>query len=169
MSASSQTAPASVFPNLAPSVLVISGVTRACACVPRARRIRSTPAVMLPHWSLPPHLEKAAVAVEQGHVVVGLQQHVAELGVRDPTGQPALDRLLGEHVVDAEVLADVPHEVDGAYLFEPVRVIDQEGRVVLRVEVQEPRELRSDALQVRLKALAREQRTLLRTCRPGHR
>ena len=59
------------------------------------------------------------------------------------------------------MLADVPHEVDGAYLFEPVRVVDQEGRVILRVEVQKPRELRSDALQVRLKALAREQRTLL--------
>jgi len=64
----SQTVPASVLPNLVPDAVVTSGKTRpwasglafsACGpCAlsrsPRNRRIRSAPAVMFPHWSLPP-------------------------------------------------------------------------------------------------------------------
>jgi hypothetical protein len=51
---SSQTAPASVFPNFTPLVVVTSGITRPCTFRPRMRRISSMPAVMFPHWSLPP-------------------------------------------------------------------------------------------------------------------
>ena len=44
--------------------------------------------------------------------VVGLQEHVAELGEREPALEPDLDRVLGEHVRDREVLAGVAQEVD---------------------------------------------------------
>ena len=53
-SGSSQTVPDSVLPNLVPSDFVISGVVSACALPPSMRRMRSTPATMLPHWSEPP-------------------------------------------------------------------------------------------------------------------
>ena len=49
MAASSQIVPPSVLPNLLPSALVSSGVARAWTRSPDARRINSTPAVMLPH------------------------------------------------------------------------------------------------------------------------
>ncbi len=51
---SSQTAPASVFPNLVPAAVVTSGDVIACASSAGVRRISSIPAVMFPHWSLPP-------------------------------------------------------------------------------------------------------------------
>ena len=51
--------------------------------------------------------------VEMGEVV-RLEEHVAELGERQPALQPDLDRVLGEHVRDREVLAGVAQEVDQA-------------------------------------------------------
>ena len=55
MAGSSQTVPLSVLPNFVPSALVSNGVASACTRAPSARRTSSTPAVMLPHWSLPPN------------------------------------------------------------------------------------------------------------------
>ena len=46
--------PEAVLPNFVPSALVISGVANACAETPSTRWMRSSPAVRLPHWSLPP-------------------------------------------------------------------------------------------------------------------
>ena len=43
-----------------------------------------------------------------------LQQHVAELGEREPRLEPHLDGVLGEHVRHREVLADVAQEVEQA-------------------------------------------------------
>ena len=58
-------------------------------------------------------LQRAAVPLVQLHVVVGLQQHVAELGVGDAvTFEPAPDRVAVEHHVHREVLADVAEELD---------------------------------------------------------
>ncbi len=54
-SGSSQSAPPSVLPNLVPSDLVSSGVANACTGACSTRWIRSSPAVRLPHWSLPPN------------------------------------------------------------------------------------------------------------------
>jgi hypothetical protein len=87
--------------------------------------------------------------------VVGLEQHVAELGVGDAlvgAGQPGLHRVLGHHLVDGEVLPDVPQEVEQGQGLEPVSVVDQEGTgpVVgpgVR-EVEEAVELLPDALEV---------------------
>ena len=61
-------------------------------------------------------LHVAAVVEVQAEEVVGLQQHVAELGVGDPLVralEAALDRLLGHHLVDREVLAHVAQELEG--------------------------------------------------------
>ena len=96
------------------------------------------------------HLENAAVSVVQCEEVVGLQQHIAELGVGDSVGHSAADGLLGEHVVDAEVLAHVAHEVNRVDLFQPVGIVDEERRIVPGVEIQVSRQLRPDALQVLL-------------------
>ena len=59
-------------------------------------------------------LQGAAVAAEQLEEVQALQELVAELGVGDALlgVQPGRDGVLGDHLVDAEVLADVPQEVD---------------------------------------------------------
>ena len=46
--------PLSVFPNLPPSALVMSGQVKANTSPPLVRRISSAPVVMLPHWSEPP-------------------------------------------------------------------------------------------------------------------
>ena len=53
------------------------------------------PAVMLPHWSLPPICSSQPCSVVQVHEVVGLQEHVAELGVAQ-AGVVALQPLLTE-------------------------------------------------------------------------
>ena len=50
---------------------------------PGRRRMRSMPAVMLPHWSEPPTCSSQPWSLVQHAVVVGLQQHVAELGEGD--------------------------------------------------------------------------------------
>ena len=47
------------------------------------RRARSIPAVMLPHWSLPPTCNWQPKLLVQMNKVVRLQQHIAELGVAD--------------------------------------------------------------------------------------
>ncbi|CFE46322.1 Uncharacterised protein [Mycobacterium tuberculosis] len=53
-------------------------------------------------------LQRAAVAPVQFDVVVGLQQQVAEFGVRDPLPrQTPPDGVAGQHHVDREVLADI--------------------------------------------------------------
>src|SRR5881397_3207640 len=65
------------------------------------------------------HLDGAALAPEQVQEIVRLEQHVAELGVRDARVEPRLHRLLLEHHVHAEVLADVAQEVHEALLPEP--------------------------------------------------
>ena len=63
-------------------------------------------------------------------VVVGLEQHVAELGVGDAllgALEAGLDGLLGDHLVDGEVLADVAEEVDEAVAAEPLGVVEQQA------------------------------------------
>ena len=59
-------------------------------------------------------LQPAAVALVQLEEVVRLQQHVRELGVRDPLLarlEARLDGVALDHLVDREVLADVAQEV----------------------------------------------------------
>ena len=115
-SAVSQTAPLSVLPNLLPSALVTSGAVspNASTCA-ASRRIRSMPATMLPHWSEPADLHASRRAFVQVQEVVRLQQHVAELGVADAllaALQALAHRVLLDHHVDREVLADVAQHLD---------------------------------------------------------
>ncbi len=73
------------------------------------------------------HLQLAAVVPVEVVVVVGLQQHVAELGVGDAMlpRHPSLHALPGDHLVDRDVLADVTQEVQEAQLPRPVEVVHQ--------------------------------------------
>jgi hypothetical protein len=96
--------------------------------------------------------------------VVRLQQRVAELGVRDPilTFDAPLHRLLGQHRVHGEMLADIAHEFDRAELRQPVSVIDQARRILRVLEIQEASHLLPNTLDVLLDTLGREQLTLSR-------
>ena len=91
-------------------------------------------------------LQPAAVPPVQLHVVVGLQQHVAELGVGDALAlEPAPDGVSVQHDVDRKVLADVAQEFDRAQLGRPGQVVLDNragGRIV---EVDEPLQLPADA------------------------
>ena len=89
------------------------------------------------------HLELDAERPVQVGEVVCLEQHVAELGERQPALQADLDRVLGEHVRDREVLAGVAQELDQRELAEPVEVVDQD-RAGPRREVEEALELAPD-------------------------
>ena len=105
------------------------------------------------------HLKLAAVLVVQHEIVVSLEQHVAELRVRDPLlpVHPSRDRLLTQHVVDGEVLAHISQEVGQPDLPQPVCVVDNARRVGLRVEVQKMGELEADVLDVLVDLLDRQQ------------
>src|SRR3954452_17925739 len=72
-------------------------------------------------------LQLTALVLVQPPVVEGLQEHVGELGVRDPVLalDPGLDRLAGEHLVDRDVLADVPQEGQQRHVPGPVVVVDE--------------------------------------------
>ena len=60
------------------------------------------------------HLELDAELPMELQEVGRLEEHVAELGVRQAGLEPVLDRILGQHVRDREVLADVAQEVEQA-------------------------------------------------------
>jgi hypothetical protein len=95
--------------------------------------------------------------------VVGLQQHVAELGVGDALVgvlEPGPHRLLGQHGVDGEVLAHVAEEVDDRHGRQPVGVVDQGGARRARAEVQHGLQLPADARGVGLDLLPGEERPL---------
>jgi len=104
------------------------------------------------------HLERAAVIQVQAQKVVGLQQHVAELGEGQALFalQPRLDRVLSRHVVDGEVLADVAQELDQVELAQPVGVVEQQRRVGHALKGQEMGKLGLDPFQVASKLLLRK-------------
>ena len=60
--------------------------------------------------------------------------------------EPGAHRLLGDHLVDREVLADVAQELHQSELPEPLPVVDEEGAGI--GEVEERLELLADAGQV---------------------
>ncbi len=91
-------------------------------------------------------LQHASVSAMKLQVVQALEHLVAELGVADPACLEAgAHRLLGEHPVHAEVLADVAQEVDRRQRLGPIEVVRQHGRVVT-LEADEPLDLPTDAL-----------------------
>ena len=129
---------------------------------------RGTPHHVDPRGDVPPliapaHLQFDAVSVVQMPEVVRLQEHVAELGVReaDLAGQAGLHRVLGEHLTDRDVLADIAKELQHRHRCRPLGVVDQGRRVALRAEVQEALQLRLDRGDVVVEFLACEQVALL--------
>ena len=109
------------------------------------------------------HLDLDVVGLVQVPEVVGLEQHVAELGVRDAgvTGETGLDRLLRHHLVDRDVLADVAEEVEHAGAGGPVGVVDQRRLIRTWLEVEDPLQLELDARHVVSELVTAEQVALL--------
>ena len=63
----------------------------------------------------------------EAEVVVGLQEHVGELGVRDGfvwIFDALFDGFFGHHVVDGDVFADLAEEIDVAHVGIEVFVVD---------------------------------------------
>ena len=88
-------------------------------------------------------LETAALVLVEPEVVVALEQLVAELceghSLTGFAGKTLLHGVLGHHIVDCDVLAHVPDEVQERVVLHPVVVV-HELRLVRRVgvEVQDP-------------------------------
>jgi hypothetical protein len=109
----------------------------------------------------PAELQRHAVASPQLEEVVRLEQHVRELGVRDPRVHPRAHRVLLEHVVDGEVLPDVAQEVHEVQRVQPHSVVAHPRRV-RPLEGEEPLELAADPVRVRRDLFRREQLPLRR-------
>ena len=92
------------------------------------------------------HLHAAAIAAEQLQEVVALHEHVVELQERQALFHALLVALGGEHAVDGEVDADLAQEVDVVEAAQPVRVVDDQGLAVRKVE--EAAHLLLDAVHV---------------------
>ena len=76
--------------------------------------------------------------------------------------EAALDRLLGHHVVDGEVLADIAQKIEEADRPQPVDVVaHQRGVGRPGGEVEKPLELPANPLRVVLDLLEGQQRSLL--------
>ena len=77
-------------------------------------------------------LQRAIVLSEQMQEVVTLQNHVRELGVGNALLtilQSVAHRVLLDHLIDAEVLADIPEHVEVRHRFQPVQIVDQGGGI----------------------------------------
>ena len=129
-------------------------------------------------------LQLAAVAIEQMDEVVRLQQHVAEFGVAHSrlgvplvaAAEPTLHRVLGQHHVHREVLADVPEEFEIGPRPGPLEVVHQQRPRPALLEVDELLHLPLHAVDVELQLLFAEQiplgalaaRIADHPCRPAH-
>ena len=109
------------------------------------------------------HLQLDVVVLAEVPEVVGLEQHVAELGVGDPVLalHAVPDRVLGHHLVDGHVLADVTEEVEHSDRGGPVGVVDQGGLQWPGLEVQQALELHLDGRDVVVERVPVEQVALL--------
>ena len=79
--------------------------------------------------------------------IIGLQEHVAELGVANAIVailHAGADRLLGHHGIDREVLTHVAQELEVGDGPEPIKIVHQTRRIARGVEVEEPGQLLLD-------------------------
>ena len=104
-------------------------------------------------------LQLAAGDVVQVQEVVRLEQHVAELG--EGNAVLALEarahRILGDHVVDGEMLADIPQEIHQVERKQPIGIVHHPRRVGFDVEIKEMGQLGLDRLDIGLDDLLRKQ------------
>src|SRR6478609_9041048 len=110
----------------------------------------------------PTYLQGDAVLLEEMQEIVSLQEHVAELGVTDAllaVLQAIPDRVLLDHHVDREVLADVAQHLQVADALEPIRVVQDDG-CIRSAEIQQALEDRALAGHVLLDLLERHQGAL---------
>lgn len=83
----------------------------------------------------PAELDGDAEGLVEVEEVVGLEDHVTELGVTDAliaVVEAIADRVLLDHRVDGEVLADVTQGVEVGEFQEPVGVVDEDRGVLGR-------------------------------------
>jgi hypothetical protein len=106
------------------------------------------------------HLHLALLGPEEVPEVVGLDQHVAELGVGDAHFHPAAHRFLLEHVAQREMLPDVAEEVHQGNATQPVGVVPHPGGVG-PLEREEARQLPREAPGVPVDLLQAQDRPLL--------
>src|SRR5215470_12079633 len=108
------------------------------------------------------HLESAVETVVENKEIVRLQEQVAEFGVGNSLIALAapLHRLLGQHVIDGEILADIAHEFDRTQLRQPLGIVDEASRRGRVIEIQKPRELTTNPCDVLFDLLHGEKRTL---------
>ena len=104
-------------------------------------------------------LEAAAVMVVQPEKIVALQNLVAELGEAHAVlGREALlDAVLGEHLRHAEMFADLAQKGDERKFFQPIVVVDDDGRCGRVVEIQETGKILANSHEVLRDLLLAEQ------------
>ena len=105
------------------------------------------------------HLQADSVVLPQVVKVVALNELVAELREADARFLAAFHRILGQHVVDRDVLAHVANELEEAHFFEPIVVVHDAGSV-RTAKVQELFELVPLARKVVLQRVHIEQLAL---------
>ncbi len=114
------------------------------SCTPRMRRAQVDSGRDVAPLVAPAGLQLAAVMFVEVDEIVGLEQHVAELGITQAgvgPFQPRLDRIFGQHDIDGKMLADVAQEFEVAEAAHPIVVVDQQGRGRTAVEIEEPPQL----------------------------
>ena len=94
-------------------------------------------------------LQHAALVLPQPVEIIALHQLVAELreghALRRIALQALLDGVLRHHIIDGDVLADIPDEIDKGIILHPVVIVDELGLVGrVGVEVQELAQLGLD-------------------------
>ena len=93
---------------------------------------------------IPPLIRAAdlqfAIEVAGEHIKIKrLQQHVTELGIADAyfaVFHARANAFFGDHLIDREVLADVPQEIEVTERRGPIRIVDQTGGIGFRIEIE---------------------------------
>ena len=93
------------------------------------------------------HLEFAFLVLMEPVVVISLHQLVGEFGITESgfALDPFAHTVLGHHVVDRDVLADVTQELEDRERGGPVVIVDEPRRIRGHAEVEELGQLRLDA------------------------
>ena len=95
-------------------------------------------------------LELAVVGFAQVVEIVGLEQHVAELGVADAgvAFHAGANAVLRHHDVDGKIFPDVAQEIEVADAGGPIGVVDEARGIRGRREIEQARKLGGDAADV---------------------